>query len=140
MRLRRAGARTCRLPLSPETVPLVFVVEDDPAVRSGIVFALEADGFSVRPFARARDAADANDLQGVACLIVDQRLPDEPGLAMLQRLRTAGSRVPAVLITSDLPDQIRRAAAALGVPIVEKPLIGEALFDCVRDLVSARRI
>lgn len=137
--MRCAGARIFRLPLSLETAPLVFVIEDDPAVLSGIVFALEADGFSVRAFARAGDAAKASDLQGVACLIVDQRLPDEPGLAMLQRLRTAGSTVPAVLITSDPPGQVRRGAAALGVPIVEKPLIGEALFDCVRDLVSARR-
>lgn len=107
---------------------------------SGIVFALEADGFSVRPFARARDAARAGDLDAAACLIVDQRLPDEFGLTMLQRLRSAGSRVPAVLITSDPPGPVRRAAAALGVPIVEKPLIGETLFDCVRSLVSARRV
>lgn len=125
------------MPSSPEFAPRIVLVEDDPALRSSIAFALETEGFSVKGFARADEVMKTTDVETAACLVIDQRLPDGAGLSLLQSLRAAGCQAPAVLITSDPPAPVRRAAAALGVPIVEKPFVDGALFDCVRRLASA---
>jgi hypothetical protein len=41
-----------------------------------------------------------------------------------------------VLITSNPSTSLRRRAAAVDVPIVEKPLLGNALVDAIRTALS----
>lgn len=123
--------------VSPSPATIV-VVDDDAAVLNALDFALGAEGFRVRAFHTARAVFDAPDLNGAACLVIDQVLPDESGLDLLMRLRTAGIRTPAVLITTHLSRGLRSLAADLAVPIVEKPLLGDQLFTCIRGLIAAK--
>jgi FixJ family two-component response regulator len=111
----------------------VFVVDDDPAVRSSLKFSLELEGFLVRAYARPGELLDAGDLRKAGCLVLDYNLPEMTGLDLLQRLRDRHVAAPAILITSHPNRMLRDRAAAAGVPIVEKPLFGSALTDRVRD-------
>lgn len=115
--------------------PVLVVVDDDPAVRSALAFAFETDRFEVAAFEDA-EALLAAPLQNVCCFILDQRLPGLSGLQLLERLRAAGERAPAVLITTNPSSQLRRRARALGAEIVEKPLLGEVLRRHVAALVG----
>ena len=45
--------------------------------------------------------------------------------------------LPAILITSHPKPDLRAAAAAAGVPIVEKPLIGDALMTSIRRALAS---
>ena len=84
-------------------------------------FALEAEGYLVTPCmtaAAALELARATD-----CLVVDLKLPDMDGLALIASLRKRGVLAPAILITTNPDDQCRRNAARADVEIVEKPLI-----------------
>ena len=49
------------------------------------------------------------------------------GLSLINHLRALGPQPPAILITTNPDDRLRRAAAAAHVSIVEKPLMGGEL-------------
>ena len=124
-----------RAPISSR--PTIAVVEDDRAVLNALAFALDTAGFSVRTFASARAVWFAADIDAAACLVVDQLLPDEPGLDLLARLRKRGVQAPAVIITTNPSLALRTKAAGLSVPIIEKPLLGDQLFATIRKLIAA---
>jgi FixJ family two-component response regulator len=121
-----------------ETVPdrTILVVDDDPAVRNSLRFSLEIDGYRVRLFQSDRDVLDLEELPRSACLVVDYNLPGANGLDLLAAMRARGYSSPAILITSHPPAGVRRRAAAAGVPIVEKPLLGDALMDAIHAAVG----
>jgi FixJ family two-component response regulator len=112
--------------------PLVVLVEDDPAVLHALAFAFETEGYDVDAFARAEDVLERLPLGGGLCLVIDEKLPRLKGLDLLALLRERGVSAPAIIITSNPPDHTRRRAAAAGVEIVEKPLMGDALAQKVR--------
>lgn len=116
--------------------PRIIVVDDDAALCNALDFALGAEGFQVVAYSSAGSAFGANDLDEAACMVIDQRLPDEQGLDFLVRLRARGNRAPAVLITTSPSRRLVLQAADLGVPIIEKPLLGDTLFACIRDLIA----
>lgn len=109
----------------------VLVVDDDPAVRNSLRFSLEIDGYRVRLFRSDKDVLDLDELPQSACLVIDYYLPDGNGLDLIEAMRARGYRSPAILITSHPPIGVRQRAAAAGVPIVEKPLLGDALMDAI---------
>lgn len=111
----------------------VVLVDDDAALRRAVAFALEAAGLKVLAFADAESALAA-ELPGDACFVLDQRLPGLSGLEAFLVLRGRGDRRPAIFITSNPRLDLRKAAAAAGVPIVEKPLLGDALLQAVRSV------
>jgi len=122
------------LRIQPASGPTVVVIEDDLAVLNALAFALDAEGFHVRLFETANEVWHAEGLNEAQCLVIDQMLPDEPGLNLLTRLRRRGVFTPAVLITTNPTAALRLQAGGLDVPVVEKPLLGDQLFDQIRTL------
>ena len=105
----------------------ILVVEDDPAVSGAVAFALRAEGYDVSTCASCDEAMALALREPPACLVVDYQLPDMDGLALIGALRRQGVMPAAVLVTTHPDYQCRRRAAKANVPIVEKPLIGDAL-------------
>lgn len=112
--------------------PAVILVDDDPAVAHAIHFSFDLEGLDVRSFRDGESLLAADDLPGSGCLILDHNLPGMDGLALLERLRAAGVELPAILITTNPRAALRNRAAAAGVPIIEKPLLTDALLTTVR--------
>jgi FixJ family two-component response regulator len=117
-------------------IPVVVVVDDDAAVRGSLKFALEIEGFAVRTYRKGADLLDDLRLADCACFIIDQKLPGMNGLEVVAELRKEHIAAPVILITSHPNDAVQRGAAQAGVPIVEKPLLGNALIDRVRDAIA----
>jgi len=109
--------------------PLVVVVDDDPAVRGALTFALELDGFDVEAFESGEALLLRQLPNRPTCLVLDQKLPGISGLEALRQLRARDNVSPAILITSHPKRAIVEAAAQAGVPIVEKPLLGDTLLE-----------
>jgi two-component system response regulator FixJ len=117
------------------TVPssVVVIIDDDPAVRGSLKFLLEIEGFLVHAYGSAAESLNERDLSICGCLVVDQRMPGMAGLDLITVLRDRHIFAPAILITS-YPNaaEIKRAARS-EIPIVEKPLLGNALIDRIRE-------
>ncbi len=116
--------------------PVIVVVDDDAAVRGSLKFALEIEGFAVRTYPKGADLLGDLRLADCACFIIDQKLPGMNGLEVVAELRKEHIAAPVILITSHPNNVVQQRAAQAGVPIVEKPLLGNTLIDRVRDAIA----
>jgi len=116
--------------------PIVIVIDDDAAVRGSIKFALEAEGIAVRTYSNGLELLEEADLATFACFVIDQKLPGMTGLELLAALRERHITAPAILITSHPTIILQERAARAGIPIIEKPLLSNALFERVRAAIA----
>jgi FixJ family two-component response regulator len=116
--------------------PVVMVVDDDPAIRTSLAFSLQTEGMMVLAYASGADLL-AGPVTGVDCLVIDYKLPGMNGLDLLAELRRRGVLAPAILITTYPSAVVRERAAASGTALIEKPLLGDALFLEIRAALAA---
>lgn len=121
---------------APITTPTVVLVDDEVALLSALKFSLEIEGFHVETHRLATTVRAADLPKSNACLVIDYFLPGWTGLQLLRRLRDAGVRLGAIVITSRITDDLRREAAALGAATVEKPLLGPELVGEIRSQLA----
>lgn len=110
----------------PETI---IVVDGDAGLRRSLQFSLAAEGFSVVTYAKGTDLLNAGELPEHACLVVDQNLPDMTGLELVAKLRGCRIDVPVILVTNNPNAPLRRRVEEAGVPMLEKPLLGDSLLN-----------
>ena len=118
--------------------PVVAVVDDDPAVCNSLKFSLELEGFVVRAYYSGAELLDAEDLRDCKCFVVDQRMPAMSGMELIGALRARRILTPAILIISQPNAALTARAATADVPIVEKPLLGNALVERIREACRER--
>ena len=121
--------------LTPEQKDVVVVVDDDPAVLSSLEFSLQVDGFEVQTYGNGNDLLRQGQLPAHGCVIIDYFLPGMNGLELAHRLRERNVSLPIILITTHPNRLLRQSAAAEGIEIVEKPLLGNLLSERVRAAV-----
>jgi FixJ family two-component response regulator len=108
--------------------PTIIVVENDDSLRHSLRFSLAVEGFAVRTYANGSELLAAN-LPDRGCLVVDYNLRDMTGLDLVAQLRTRQIALPAILITTNPSGIVRRRAEQAGVPMIEKPLLGDSLIN-----------
>jgi len=128
--------------MTPQTPPpgqarVVAVIDDDLAVCSSLKFSLELEGFTVRTYGGGAELLRSADLAVCDCFVVDQKMPHMSGLEVIAKLRDRRITAPAILIISDPSVALSARAAKASVPIVEKPLLGNALVDRIREACGA---
>jgi FixJ family two-component response regulator len=112
---------------------IVFVIDDDPSVRSSLKFLLSTVGLQVESFGSA-DAFLHRKLADVpSCLVLDVRLPGLSGLDFQHELAARHIRIPVVFLTGhgDIPMSVR-AIKAGAVEFLTKPFRDQDLLDAVR--------
>ena len=113
--------------------PIVFVVDDDPSVRSSLKFLLSTVGLHVESF----DSADAflhkKPSDAPSCLVLDVRLPGLSGLDFQRELAAKKTPIPIIFLTGhgDIPMSVR-AMKAGAVEFLTKPFRDQDLLDAVR--------
>lgn len=112
----------------------LVVIDDDDHLREAMRFAFETEGYVVTTFASGEAALQSPPYDTATCLVVDERLPGVSGLETIARLRKLGVEAPAILVTTHPTDAKKRRAAAAGVCIIEKPLLGDALGRRIKAL------
>ena len=78
----------------------VLLIEDDALVASGIVAGLRLHGFTVDHVDNALSARSALQTAHFDLAILDLGLPDEDGMTLLQRARSAGAALPILVLTA----------------------------------------
>jgi two-component system response regulator FixJ len=110
---------------------IVVVIGDDLAVRNSLKFWLELEGLTVRSYASGAEFLTAGESSRCDCLVVDEQTPAINGLHLIAQLRDRDFSAPAILVTSQPSVSLRDQAEKAGVPIVEKPLLGNGLLDTI---------
>jgi two-component system response regulator FixJ len=123
---------------------LIFVIDDNDAVRDSLKALLESHGRQVATFASARAFLDAfdSDRRGRRparfCLLLDLDMPVMDGMALLKLLRASGATLPVVMITGRGDDRTRAQALAAGADaFLEKPLAEDALLAAIAAATGA---
>jgi RNA polymerase sigma factor (sigma-70 family) len=113
--------------------PVVFVVDDDPSVRSSLKFLLSTVGLQVESFDSADMFLRKTLPDTPSCLVLDVRLPGLSGLDFQRELATRKIHIPIVFLTGhgDIPMSVR-AIKAGAVEFLTKPFRDQDLLDAVR--------
>jgi RNA polymerase sigma factor (sigma-70 family) len=112
---------------------VVFVVDDDPSVRSSLKFLLSTVGLNVESFDSADTFLHKNLPDVPCCLVLDVRLPGLSGLDFQRELVARKISIPIVFLTGhgDIPMSVR-AMKAGAVEFLTKPVRDQDLLDAVR--------
>jgi len=117
-----------------ETEPLIVVVDDDERICRAIQRVLINGGYRVRTFTTAQSYLAEQESMEPACLVIDIKIPDLDGLAMLRESRAAGLETPAVFITGSADLDAAVKAMKLGAfDLLEKPLDDHVLLSTVNN-------
>ncbi|MGF7008064.1 NahK/ErcS family hybrid sensor histidine kinase/response regulator [Aminobacter sp. BE322] len=102
----------------------VICIDNDARILEGMRLLLEGWGCAVRTYSgTAEFAAAATDGPAPEVILADYHLDGENGLDVIQALRASfGETTPAVLITADRSNEVRAAADAIDVVVLNKPL------------------
>jgi FixJ family two-component response regulator len=121
--------------------PIVFVVDDDIAVRDAIKNLLESVGIHVQTFGSGAEFLAKTRAEAPSCLILDVRLPGTSGLEFQRELTTAGIEIPVIFITGhgDIPITVQ-AMKAGAVDFLTKPFREQELLDAIHKAVDRDRL
>jgi FixJ family two-component response regulator len=115
----------------------VFIVDDDASVRAGLGRLMRCAGYPVETFASPQEFLADAPSSGPACLVLDVRMHDLGGLALMERLHEDGNRIPVIMITADKSGNVRKEAVALGAAgFFHKPVDGRSLVDAIEFALS----
>jgi signal transduction histidine kinase len=100
--------------MPPEEILKILVVDDDEVDRIAIRRALDAAGLHVEVDEEVGTAAVPERLRQRAydCVVLDQSMPGEDGLALIRRLRDAGVETPILVVTGQDDDTAANLVAA----------------------------
>src|SRR4030095_12451357 len=119
---------------------VVFVIDDDPSMRTAIKELIEAVGLTCQTFGSGQEFLDAKlpDLPG--CLVLDVRLPGLSGLNLQRELTDRGIRIPIIFITGhgDIPMSVQ-AMKAGAVEFLTKPFRDQDLLDAIEQATERDR-
>jgi FixJ family two-component response regulator len=123
-----------------EQDPIVFIVDDDRAVRDGLESLMRSVALRAMMFASAQEFMQATRPDAPACLLLDVRMPGQSGLDLQNQLRTAGIHIPVIFITGhgDIPMTVR-AMKAGAMEFLTKPIRGQDLLDAVQKAIARDR-
>jgi two-component system response regulator FixJ len=121
--------------MQPE--PVVFVIDDDEAVRESVAFLLKTAGIAVRAFESARRFLDELPQVNSGCIITDVRMPDISGIELLRAVQESKPDLPVIVITGHGEVPLAVEAMKLGAAdFLEKPFDDDLLIASVRAALS----
>jgi RNA polymerase sigma factor (sigma-70 family) len=113
--------------------PVVFVVDDDPSVRSSLKFLLSTVGLKVESFDSADSFLSKKPADVPSCLVLDVRLPGLSGIDIQRELAARNVHIPIIFLTGhgDISMSVR-AMKAGAIEFLTKPFRDQDLLDAVR--------
>jgi len=122
------------------TTPIVFVVDDDVAVRESLTLLMQASGWRVETFPSAQAFLARSRALAPSCLVLDVFLPDCSGLDLQKRVAVDRPDMPVIFITGCGDVSISVHAMKAGASeFLMKPVQSDVLADAVRHALDCSR-
>jgi FixJ family two-component response regulator len=119
---------------------IVFVVDDDEAVRESLERLIRSARFNVKTFAAAKQFLESERPEVPSCLVLDVKLPGLGGLDLQSQLSESNIPIPIVFITGhgDIRMTVR-AIKAGAVEFLTKPFDDQDLLDAIGQAIELDR-
>jgi len=119
------------------TVPTVFIVDDDPAIRKSLTWLVESVDLTAEAYESAAAFLDAFGDDRPGCIVCDIRMPGMSGLDLQERLRAMGSNIPVIILTGygDVTTAVR-AMKAGACDFFEKPVGDQVLVEQIQRAIA----
>jgi two-component system, LuxR family, response regulator FixJ len=112
---------------------VVYVVDDDDAVRESLEFLLSSSQLPVRTYNSASAFLASLPQLVSGCIVTDVRMPDLSGIDLLKRLTELQIKIPVIVITGHGDVPLAVEAMKLGaVDFFEKPFDGDKIVAAVQ--------
>jgi FixJ family two-component response regulator len=116
-------------------MPLVVVIEDDPATQKTLARVLRVGGYESAIYGSAEEFLSSPPASAPIGLLLDVNLGGMSGLELQRRLRNEGSTIPVIIITAFDDARSRQQAERLGcVAYLRKPCEAETILALLRRL------
>lgn len=124
--------------LNRERGPVVRVVDDDPEMRKSLAWLFDTASLEVETYASFKDFKNRDDPLTPGCLILDLRLADEDGIAVMEKLSSQPDfHLPVIILTGHGGVDAAVRCMKLGADdFFEKPMDPQKLIDRVRQLIA----
>lgn len=110
--------------------PIVYVVDDDQAIRDSMSWWIESNGYKVQLFDSAQNFLDHFHADMAGCIVLDVRMPGMDGLQLQAQLQKRGCHLPTIFITGHAEVPIAIAAIRSGgFDFLEKPFDDQVLLE-----------
>lgn len=118
---------------APADEQMVFVIDDDAALREALARLFRSVGLDVKVFASTPEFLEVKRPDAPSCLVLDVRLPGLSGLDFQAELTKANIDIPIVFMTGygDIPMTVR-AMKAGAVEFLPKPFRDQEMLDAVQ--------
>lgn len=112
--------------------PVIFIVDDDEALREALRSLFRSVGLKVEMFGSAADLLRTKFPNVASCLVLDVRLPGLSGLDFQTELAKANIHIPIIFMTGhgDIPMSVK-AMKAGAVDFLPKPFRDQDMLDAV---------
>ena len=109
---------------------LIYLVDDDDAVRDSLGLLLESVGLDCASYPSALEFLEHYDRDRHSCLVADIRMPGLSGLELQERLNQQRAEIPVIFITGhgDVPMAVKAMKAGAS-DFVQKPFRDQDLID-----------
>ena len=123
-----------------ERSPIVFIVDDDEAVRSSLRLLLKSVGLVPNALGSAREFVEKYEPAQPGCLVLDVRMPEMSGLELQEQLNRQGAVIPVIFITGhgDVPMAVE-AMQAGAFDFLQKPFRDQDLIDRIQKALEKDR-
>lgn len=129
---------------NPNPTEVVYVVDDDEAVRDSLTWLLESNGYLVRCHASAErflQSLQSTDKSTISCVILDVRMPGMSGLELQERLISENLPMPISFITGHGDVSMAVTTMKKGaIDFIEKPFKENELCALVEKMLTKARI
>ena len=124
-----------------DVLGVVYVVDDDDAVRDSLQWLLEASRYRVIGFESAEKFLTGYDPEAIAVAIIDVRMPGMSGLQLQDELIARKASYPIIFITGhgDVPMAVSTMKKG-AVDFIEKPFDQAALKALVARMLGEARV
>jgi two-component system response regulator FixJ len=122
----------------PENI--VYIVDDDEAVRDSLCFLLKSVGITGHGFASGNEFLQAYDPNWQGCIVLDIRMPGVSGMEVQRQLAERNCPLPVIFITGhgDIPMAVE--AMHLGAyDFIQKPFHDQELLDRIQQALTTYR-
>jgi FixJ family two-component response regulator len=120
--------------------PIVFIVDDDEAVRNSLRLLVRSVGLTASALVSAQEFLAIYEPLQPGCLVLDVRMPGMSGLELQQRLNLRGAIIPVIFITGhgDIPMAVE-AMQQGAFDFLQKPFRDQALIERIQRALEKDR-